>query len=282
MGNPFPDSRGSNENKIATKLLYISSDKYEGDWQSIAHSHHFAELFYVIHGEGRFLVGDNTFSVKKDDLVIVNSNVNHTEVSNGSSPLEYIVLGVEGLAFSSNLEELGNQYNLYNYRDYKNEVLFYLKALLTETEYQEPNYEIVCQNLLEVLLINIIRRTDYALSVGSPKVLNKECAFVKGYIDENFKKDITLDLLAELTHLNKYYLVHAFKKAMGISPINYLIERRIAESKVLLETTSLSIGEISSILGFSSQSYFSQSFRRTADLTPNSYRKSFITEESIS
>lgn len=258
------------------KLLYISSAKYEGDWHSTIHAHHCTELFYVMRGTGSFLVEDHTFAVKEDDLVIVNPNIEHTEVSKGTSPLEYIVLGIEGLAFTSGLEEDDNNYNLYNYKDYKNEVLFYLKALLSEIQAQEPSYEIVCQNLLEVLVINVVRRTDYALSVNSPQVLSKECAFVKRYIDEHFKKDITLDRLAELAHMNKYYLVHSFKEAMGISPINYLIERRIEESKVLLQTTSLSIGEISSILGFSSQSYFSQSFKRTTDQTPNGYRKSVI------
>lgn len=279
MSNQCYNIKESDMSETKPKLLYISSAKYQGDWHSIAHSHHFTELFYVTRGQGNFLVDDYTFAVEKDDLVIVNPNTEHTEISIDSSPLEYIVLGVEGLTFSSQVNESDNNYNLYNYKDYKDEVLFYLKALLTESEQKESNYEIICQNLLEILTINIVRRTNYALSIKSSKALSKECAFVKKYIDDNFKKDITLDLLSELTHLNKYYLVHAFKKALGISPINYLIERRIEESKNLLQTTFLSIGEISGILGFSSQSYFSQSFKRTTGQTPNEYRKSFIIED---
>lgn len=278
MSNQCYNIKETEMTKTKTKLLYISSAKYQSDWQSIVHSHHFTELFYVLKGEGNFIVEDKTFSVKEDDLVIVNPNIEHTEVSKGSSPLEYIVLAIEGLSFSSHLTELGNNYNLYNYKDYKNEVLFYLTTLASEIKNKESNYEVVCQNLLEVLLINIVRRTDYALSIEPSKMMNKECAFIKRYIDENFKKNITLDLLAELTHMNKYYLVHTFKKSMGISPINYLIERRIEESQILLATTYLSIGEIASILGFSSQSYFSQSFKRTTGETPNGYRKSILTE----
>lgn len=260
-------------NNIDIKLLYIISDKYEGRWHSTIHSHPFTELFYVTKGEGRFLVDDNSFFVKKDDLVIVNPNVEHTEVSKNIRPLEYIVLGIEGLTFSSDIEELKNNYNIYNYGEYKNEVLFYLKALLSETHNKEMGYEMICNNLLEVLIINLVRRTNYSLSIRENKIMTKECITIKRYIDKNFKEDITLDSLAELTYMNKYYLVHEFKKQMNISPINYLIERRIEESKVLLESTDHSIGDISTILGFSSQSYFSQSFKRTTGKTPNQYRK---------
>lgn len=274
MSNKLYNIQQTESSTIKPKLLYISSAKYEGDWHSILHSHHFTELFYVLHGEGSFIVEHKNFSVKEDDLVIVNSNVEHTEVSKGLRPLEYIVLGVEGLSFLPNIKELENSYNLYNYKDYKNEVLFYLQALLVEMKNKESNYEVICQNLLEVLLINIVRRTNYALSIKPSQIMNKECAFIKRYIDDNFKNNITLDLLAELTHMNKYYLVHSFKKDVGISPINYLIERRIEESKILLTTTSLPIGEIANILGFSSQSYFSQSFKKSTGQTPNGYRNS--------
>lgn len=260
--------------KTKVRLLYIRSDRYEGDWHSTAHTHHSTELFYVTHGEGSFLVEGKSFPVKEDDLVIVNPNIKHTEVSTGTRPLEYIVVGIEDLTFSSDTDDPKDNYNLYNYHNYKDEILFYLKALLKEFDNKEANHELVCQNLLEVLIINIIRRTSYGLSVTSPVKMSKECAFVKRYIDGNFKSNITLDLLSELTHMNKYYLVHTFKNQLGISPINYLIQKRISESRVLLETTDYSIGQISEILGFSSQSYFSQSFRNNMAQTPNDYRKS--------
>ena len=54
--------------------------------------------------------------------------------------------------------------------------------------------------------------------------------------------------------MNKFYLVHAFKNYKGVSPINYLIDKRIQESKLLLETTNFSIAKIAQQVGFSSQS----------------------------
>ena len=91
--------------KMSYRLLYISTSRYEGDWHSTPHAHHCTELFYVIRGKGSFLVNDNVFDVCEDDMIIVNPNVVHTEMSRGDSPLEYIVLGIEGLQFTSFSEQ---------------------------------------------------------------------------------------------------------------------------------------------------------------------------------
>ena len=79
--------------------------------------------------------------------------------------------------------------------------------------------------------------------------------------------------LAGLAHLNKYYLAHAFQREFGVSPINYLISRRIEESRFLLRETDHSISQIAQILGFSSLSYFSQTFRRLEGVSPVEYRR---------
>ncbi|MFR8708042.1 MAG: cupin domain-containing protein [Subdoligranulum sp.] len=71
--------------------------KYSGDWPSIPHSHSYAELFYIVDGEGQFQINDRLFPVRAHQLVVVNPNVIHTEVSFESHPLEYIVLGYRGV-----------------------------------------------------------------------------------------------------------------------------------------------------------------------------------------
>lgn len=273
MSNTRYNFSSTQINQINAKLLYVTSAKYGTDWHSTLHAHHFTELFYVIGGIGSFLVNEKSFPVHPHDLIIINSYIDHTEISFSQNPLEYIALGVEGLSFSAGETENDTSYTLNNFQDYQNEILLYMQTLLLEIEKKELDYEIVCQNLLEVLVVNIIRHTRYALSVNSSHRLSKECAHIKHYIDENYTKNITLDFIASETHMNKYYLVHAFNKYMGTSPINYLIERRIEESKNLLESTNYSILQISEIIGFSSQSYFSQSFKKSMGMTPNQYRK---------
>lgn len=82
------------------KLRNIASTRYSGDWPSIPHSHSYAELFYIVDGAGQFQINDKLFPVQAHQLVVVNPNVIHTEVSLESHPLEYIVLGIEGLEFT--------------------------------------------------------------------------------------------------------------------------------------------------------------------------------------
>ena len=252
------------------KLLYVTSASYDTDWHSTIHSHPFTELFYVIRGKGEFLIEEESFHVHCDDLIIVNPHVEHTEVSNANDPLEYIALGMEGILFNTNEDE---RYSVHNYYNYKHESLFYLKTLVEEVSKKDHNYELVCNSLLELLLINMMRRTNTNLQIASSKKAKKECMFVEKYINEHFREEITLDALAEMTYTSKYYLVHAFKKYKDISPINFLIQRRIEEAKNLLETINYSISQISEIIGFSSQSYFSQIFKKVTNMSPNQYRK---------
>ena len=128
---------------------------------------------------------------------------------------------------------------------------------------------------MEILIIRLMRSTT--LSVPSePQISsgNRQCAAVRRYIDLHFKEPLTLEQLAEESHMNKYYLSHAFKREYGTSPINYMISRRIEESKYLLAETDLSMTQIAQLLGFSSLSYFSQVFRRTQSVSPLEYRQS--------
>ena len=186
---------------IETRLLYVTNAKYEGDWHSTPHSHHFSEFFYVLGGRGRFLVDTQTFDVEAHDLVIVNPHVSHTEMSRANSPLEYIVLGIEGVCFSFDQPGADENYRLFHYRDKpsaaRQEFLSYLHALLKEAEASEPYGEEVCQNLLEVLMIIMMRHSEFTLSVMPSKRANVACAQVKRHIDTHFRDALTLEELAE-------------------------------------------------------------------------------------
>lgn len=263
------------------RLLYVSTSKYEGDWQSILHSHPFSELFYVVNGQGTFIAEDTEFPVKKNDMVIINPHVRHTEKSLPGAPLDYIVLGIEGLSFAfekiaaarsgESAQAPSGTVNKYNVS--KTNVCTCLNLMLEEVSRQEEDYETVCQNLLEVLLISMLRSGSLSVVPDNSRLLNRECTQIKNYLDANYSETITLDSLAALTHMNKYYLAHTFTKYVGLSPINYLLQKRIQEGKSLLESTSYSIAQISDLLGFSSQSYFSQAFRKATGMTPMQYRK---------
>lgn len=255
-----------------TRLLYVSTAKYGGDWHSIPHTHTCTELFYVVDGKGQFRIRDRLLPVAADDLVIINPNIEHTEVSLDASPLEYLVLGVEGLELD--LEDEGSGYSIVGFQNHRENLLPTLRSMLREIEEKRTGYESICQNLLEVVLVRLVRQTDFTLAVvPSHSRGSTECASVRRYIEAHFKEDITLAHLAAFAHVSKYYLVHAFTKEFGVSPISYLISLRIQESKYLLTNTNHSLSQIAHLLGFSSPSYFSQSFRRAEGISPLEYRR---------
>lgn len=260
------------------RLLYVSKAKYEEDWHSTMHLHPFTELFYVVDGSGLFRINEENFTVQTDDLVIVNANQLHTESSKDANPLEYIVLGIDGVSlgpFEGSTQLLTEDlYSVQNHKRHRNEILFFLENILKEAEMQQEHYEIICHNLLEVLLLNLTRITKSDIILSADSVANKDCAYIKKYIDVHYSLDLDLDTLAAATYMNKYYLSHSFKRAYGISPINYLIEKRISVAKFLLETTKHSVSQIAVIVGYNSPSYFSQIFKRRTGVTPREYRLS--------
>ncbi len=268
---------------LQARLKYVTSAKYEQDWQSLVHTHVFCELFLVTGGRGQFFAKGLQFPVQKNDLVVINPLVEHTEFSLESSPLEYIVLGIEGLQFSQGDQPFNTPpfiHIAHNAGSITGKVRKYMELLLEEIHSKGSDHDSLCQNLLNIILILILRYKKIDLAITSAKNTSSECAAAKTYIDEHFKESITLEDLAGLLHQNKYYLAHSFKDAFGISPIRYLVERRIEESKRLLADTDHSIGEIASIAGFASASNFSQVFRRVTNTTPGEYRKNARSKKS--
>lgn len=261
---------GEKDIRNTAKLLYVSSAKYGGDWHSTPHAHHYAELFYIVAGDGQFQIEENLYPVKASQLVVVNPNVIHTEVSYEAHPLEYIVLGIEGLELSTSTEQ-ANRFQILDYRG-NGDVLICLRNILLETQSAQAGYETICQAYMEILILRLMRSASFTIS-ASPPPASHQCTAIRHYIDTHYKEPLSLDDLARETHINKFYLAHAFKEEYGVSPINYMLSRRIQESRYLLRETNMSMSQIARVLGFSSASYFSQSFRRAEGISPIEYRK---------
>jgi len=253
------------------KLLNVASAKYGGDWHCVPHTHNHVELFYIVGGRGQFLIEDQLYPVNSNHLVIINPNVTHTEVSLNAQPLEYIVLGIEGIELANSANS-NRPFCILDHFE-SAEISSCLRNILREMEMKSPGYEDICQAFMEILIIRLMRTTELSVP-AEPRTAagNRQCASVRRYIDTHFKEQLTLELLAEEAHMNKFYLSHAFKREYGVSPINYMISKRIEESKYLLAETDLSLTRIAQLLGFSSLSYFSQVFRRTQSISPMEYR----------
>ena len=287
MSNTRYNVNEQNIYNIDFELLYISKSKYGEDWHSTSHFHPFTEIFFITHGNGIMEIDYIDVAVKEGDLIIINPNCPHTEKSsyNYMDQLEYIVFGINNLTLANkSLPQLNGEtpnptyYKIMNFNNNKNVILYYLNTLVHEVEEKESNYELACKSILTLFIIYISRNAQSTLLIAdNPEKLNIECVKIKNYIDSHYSENITLDILSNLSYVNKFHLVHLFTKQMGISPINYLINRRIEESKNLLTTTNYTIRDISTIVGFSNSSYFSQMFKKFTGYSPRMYKNKYTT-----
>lgn len=266
---------------LSFQLDSITKSKYDSDWHSTLHTHPFTELFYVVDGKGEFIIQQQRFAVKANDFVIINPHVEHTEVSSSEDPLEYIVVGIQGLSFSNlTTQDQGNQpFSFFNLRDEQKDILRYLNVMVQEATNQAMSYELVCHNLLEILLIKILRHQHFELEVDSKNKTSKDIAFIKHYLKTYYRESIQLEDLASMTHLSRFYISHSFKKDVGLSPMEYLMTIRIKESKILLRTTNYSVSQIADIVGFTTPTYFSKQFRKVTGISPSDYREQFSKEK---
>lgn len=259
--------------ELSFRLLSISSSKFEDDWTSYPHSHRFTEIFFIKSGTGYMQIENETIPVKADSLVLIGAQVLHTEFSNSSDPLDYYVLGVEGLKINTDRPA---EYSVVNSSANSSSIRLCFESILREMHNKKTCYEEICQHYLAILILLIYRKDHVSYELVEPQNSSRECHKARRYIEDNYHSKITLDLLADNCNITKYYLSHQFTELYGKSPIAYLTEVRISAAKDLLTTTSYSIEEIAGSTGFSSSSYFSQTFQKICHVSPQQYRKMHI------
>ncbi|MEM7109073.1 MAG: AraC family transcriptional regulator [Bacteroidota bacterium] len=95
---------------------------------------------------------------------------------------------------------------------------------------------------------------------------------VRNYIDSNYDTDLNLDLLSKSQFISKYHLLRLFKKYYGLTPRQYLIDKRIEQSKKYLKN-GMSVTEACYAVGFESVSSFSTLFKTKTGRSPVKFRK---------
>ena len=95
----------------------------------------------------------------------------------------------------------------------------------------------------------------------------------KEYIEENFRKDISLDDVSREVDISPYYFSKLFKQETGKNFIEHLTEIRLKNARELLQNSQLSIKEICAESGYSDPNYFSRIFKKSEGVTPSEFRE---------
>lgn len=91
-------------------------------------------------------------------------------------------------------------------------------------------------------------------------------------IEADLESPPSLEVLARHVGLSPSHFSHAFKQSMGVPPHQYVIQRRVAEAKALMNDRTLNLTEIALQCGFNGSSQFSTVFRRATGMSPSTYR----------
>ena len=103
---------------------------------------------------------------------------------------------------------------------------------------------------------------------------------VRDYIDNNYETDLTLDFLSHTRFVSKYHLLRLFKKHYGLTPRQYLIDKRIEKSKEQLKKGML-VTETCFEVGFESLGSFSTLFKTKTGKSPSEYQKEQLSRSEL-
>ncbi|MBR1852991.1 MAG: helix-turn-helix transcriptional regulator [Lachnospiraceae bacterium] len=106
---------------------------------------------------------------------------------------------------------------------------------------------------------------------------SRSLANLKEYLDAHYTEKISLDHLAELFYINKFYMTRVFKEQYGVSINTYLQQLKITKAKQMLRFTENTVEEIGMKCGIGEANYFSRLFKQVEGITPSAYRRQWKT-----
>ena len=259
-------------------------------------THNTHELFYMRNGRAEFNIDGKKVSVEKGSAVIIRPETPHCfDVK--SSVADTLVLY---FGFAKEKNVAGRyQPSLESFFDFaegdeekedalpkdpyivisgscKKEISEVMEKIVNERKSDFQSKELMLQILtLELMLVlarALRREWEESLRVKNGKA--QELVFIaKEYIDSNYDRGITVASAASYVYLSQGYFTRAFRDEFGISPMSYLMKKRIERACELLSDKQIKVAGVASMAGFSSPQRFNVAFRKQMGITPMEYRK---------
>ena len=128
---------------------------------------------------------------------------------------------------------------------------------------------------LAALVAGLVRRSE---TLGRPgprgrALSDADWRLVETYIGDQIETDLSLQALASEVGMTLHGFIRAFKARAGCPPHHYVLRRRVAHVRELLETTELGLAEIALRAGFADQAHMTSTFARLTGTTPGRLRR---------
>ncbi len=123
-------------------------------------------------------------------------------------------------------------------------------------------------HLLRNYCTTLPKLSSYANGLSAAKL-----KLVTDYINAHLDLDLKLTELSAIAQISPYHFLRLFKKSLGVTPHQYILQQRIDRAKYLLQSSSLDISEIALRVGFCDSSHLTRCFKSILGKTPSQWRQ---------
>ena len=270
---------------------FIDLSLYQYGWEHCKPSHSYGPaarnhyLFhYVISGTGTLMSDDsagrtNTYQVRSGQGFMIFPKQINTYIADEKLPWEYAWVEFDGLKAKESLEMAGLTMDSPIYHpgardlslELKNEMLY-----IAQHSDQSPFHLI--GHLY--LMLDYLTRSSSKRLIQTGKIRDFYIKEAISFIEQNFQNDISVEDIAGFCNLNRSYFGKIFRDTLGKSPQEFLISYRMSKAAELLKLTELSVGDISSAVGYLNQLHFSRAFKKIYGISPRQWRNENKTVKS--
>ena len=224
---------------------------------------------YVISGTGHIEYGGEVIDVRAGTFYYIKKGADVVYYADADDPYEKIWMNLDGIL----VDRLTDLFMMGEVCTEEVNVMRLFLEIHDRLEHMTPanvpeTYRQISCLLYE--LLSEVRRTEFFPDTEDKNTLDER---IRTYLDSNLYNDISLDLMSEHFGITKMHIIRVFKKKFGITPMQYLIDRKISVAKNLLSGTVMPIKEIASLLRYSNTQHFSSSFKAATGVTPGKYRQ---------
>ena len=156
-----------------------------------------------------------------------------------------------------------------------------IEALLRQFEklgqiwlHKTPTTDPLMLNALFYSVLYQCRNLTVSTELTKPSTANSKIAMdVQAYLDMHFHENCSLHILSQKIHASPNHIRIVFQAEYGVSPYEYVLQKRIEQAKILIAEQRTSFTDIAIRLGFCSQSHFNKLFKARVHCTPKEYQE---------